>query len=171
MPVPAQSCLTPCDPMDCSPPGSVHGILQARILEWVAISLSRGSSQPRDWVCFSYINRWDSLPLAPPGLPSPELVKLKQHSLCRRISVDTSDLYKTCVIFPRGILSRVHAQETPSKVLYNHHPPTAPQILSFSPWPSDSFEMSWTHNPKTFWAFSALKSHYPCNTKMQSCLG
>ena len=36
-----QSCLTLCDPMDCSPPGaSVHGILQARILEWVAISFS-----------------------------------------------------------------------------------------------------------------------------------
>ena len=43
----AQSCLTLCDPMDCSPAGSsVHGILQARILEWVAISFSRGSSQP-----------------------------------------------------------------------------------------------------------------------------
>ena len=42
----AQSCLTLCDPMDCSPPGSsVHGILQARILEWAAISFSRGSSQ------------------------------------------------------------------------------------------------------------------------------
>ena len=38
-----------CDPMDCSPPGSsVHGIIQARILEWVAISSSRGSSQPKD---------------------------------------------------------------------------------------------------------------------------
>ena len=46
----AQSCPTLCDPMDCSPPGStVHGILQARILEWVAISLSKGSSQLRDW--------------------------------------------------------------------------------------------------------------------------
>ena len=45
----AQSCLTLCNPMDCSPPGSsVHGILQARILELVAISLSRGSSQPKD---------------------------------------------------------------------------------------------------------------------------
>ena len=43
------SCLTLCDPMDCSPPGSsVHGILQARILEWVAIFFSRGSSPPRD---------------------------------------------------------------------------------------------------------------------------
>ena len=45
----AQSCATLCDPVDCSPPGSsVHGILQTRILEWVAISFSRGSSQPRD---------------------------------------------------------------------------------------------------------------------------
>ena len=44
-----QSCLTLCDPMDCSPPGSsVYGILQARILEWVAILFSRVSSQPRD---------------------------------------------------------------------------------------------------------------------------
>ena len=40
-----QSCPTLCDPMDCSLPGSsVHGIFQARILEWVAISFSRGSS-------------------------------------------------------------------------------------------------------------------------------
>ena len=46
----AQSCPTLCDPMDCSPPGSsVHGILQARILKWVAIPFSKGSSQPRDW--------------------------------------------------------------------------------------------------------------------------
>ena len=45
----AQSCPTLCDPVDCSPPGSsVHGILQARVLEWVAISFSRGSSRPRD---------------------------------------------------------------------------------------------------------------------------
>ena len=44
-----KSCLTLCDPVDCSPSGSsVHGISQARILEWVAISFSRGSLQPRD---------------------------------------------------------------------------------------------------------------------------
>ena len=42
-------CLTLCDPTDCSPPGSsVHGILQARILEWVVMPSSKGSSQPRD---------------------------------------------------------------------------------------------------------------------------
>ena len=52
----AQSCLPLCDPMDCSPPGSsVHGIFQARILEWVAISYSRGSSQPRYWTCISWV--------------------------------------------------------------------------------------------------------------------
>ena len=45
----AQSCPTLCDPMDCSPPGSlVRGIFQAWILKRVAISFSRGSSQPRD---------------------------------------------------------------------------------------------------------------------------
>ena len=43
----AQSCLTLCDPVDL-PGSSIHGILQARILEWVAISFSRGSSRPRD---------------------------------------------------------------------------------------------------------------------------
>ena len=51
-----QSCLTLHDPMDCSPPGfSVHGILQATVLEWVAISFSRGSSQPRDRTQVSHI--------------------------------------------------------------------------------------------------------------------
>ena len=45
------------DPMDCSPPGSsVHGIFQARIQEWVAISSSRGSSQARDQTCISYVS-------------------------------------------------------------------------------------------------------------------
>ena len=48
----AQSYPTLCYPMDCRPPGStVHGIFQARILEWVDISYTSGSSQPRDRVC------------------------------------------------------------------------------------------------------------------------
>ena len=56
-----QSCPTLCNPVDCSLPGSsVHGILWARILEWIAISSSVGSSRPSDWTpC--------SLPPAPPG--------------------------------------------------------------------------------------------------------
>ena len=51
-----QSWPTLCDPMGCSPlVSSVHGILQARILEWAAISFSKGSSRPRDWTRISYI--------------------------------------------------------------------------------------------------------------------
>ena len=63
-----QSCLTLCDPMDYSPPGSfVHGISQAKILEWVAISYSRRSSQSRDQTrvsCISCIRRWVLLSLS-----------------------------------------------------------------------------------------------------------
>ena len=51
-----QLCLTLCNPMDCSPLGSsVHGILQARILGWVAMPYSRGSSPPSDQTCISSI--------------------------------------------------------------------------------------------------------------------
>ena len=51
-----QLCLTFCDPLDRSPPASsVHGILQARILEWTAVPFSRGSSQPRDWTQVSHV--------------------------------------------------------------------------------------------------------------------
>ena len=57
-----QSCCTLCEPMDYSPPGSsVHEISQARRPEWVAISSLRGSSQPRDGTCISYVSyvdRW-----------------------------------------------------------------------------------------------------------------
>ena len=54
-----EGCLTLCSPMDCSPQGSsVHGILQARILEWVAIPFSRGSSQPREQTWVSCIAGW-----------------------------------------------------------------------------------------------------------------
>ena len=46
-------------PQTVAPPGSsVHGISQARVMKWVAISFSRGSSQPRDGPCVSYIDRW-----------------------------------------------------------------------------------------------------------------
>ena len=67
-----QLCPTLCDRMDCSPPcSSVHGILQARILEWVTKPTSRGSSQPKDQNCISSVSsigrRAGSLPLAPPG--------------------------------------------------------------------------------------------------------
>ena len=69
---------TLCDPMDCSPPGfSVHGILQVRMLEWVAISFSRGSSPPRDQTsgsCGSCIaGRFFTT--EPPGKPNAFIVR------------------------------------------------------------------------------------------------
>ena len=52
-----QLCLTLCNSMDCGPPGySVHGIPQEKSLEWVAISYSRGSSQPRDQIHICYVS-------------------------------------------------------------------------------------------------------------------
>ena len=51
------SCPTLLDPMDCSPPGSsVHGILQARVLKWIAMPSSRGSSWPRDLTGVPYVS-------------------------------------------------------------------------------------------------------------------
>ena len=64
-----QSCPTLCSPVDCSLPGSfIHGIFQAGILEWVAISFSRGSSSPRDQTCVSCIAD-GFFTTAPPGKP------------------------------------------------------------------------------------------------------
>ena len=70
----AQLCSTLCDPVDCSPPScSVRGISQGRLLEWVAISFSRGSSWPKDWTHISCVScilyHWDSLPLSHLGSP------------------------------------------------------------------------------------------------------
>ena len=62
-----QSCLTLCDHIEGSPQdSSVHGVLQAQILEWVAIFFSRGFSQPRDWTQVSVLQA-DSLLSEPPG--------------------------------------------------------------------------------------------------------
>ena len=82
----AQSCPTLCDPMDCSLPGfSVNGIFQAGVLEWVAISFSRGSSWSRDQTQVSCICRQMLYPLKHQGSPtvfSPETsVNLFSHWL------------------------------------------------------------------------------------------
>ena len=69
----AQSCPTLCDPMDCSPLGSLSvGILQARLLEWIAMPSSRGSFQPRDQTqvtCIAGIFFTDWAQGSPPGKP------------------------------------------------------------------------------------------------------
>ena len=69
----AQWRRTPCNPINCSPPSSpVHGIFQTRILEWIAISSSRGPSRPKDQArvsCISCIGRRILYPLSQPGKP------------------------------------------------------------------------------------------------------
>ena len=91
----AQSCPILCKPIDSSPPGSSnHGIFQARVLEWVAISFSRGSCWPRDQTCLSCIS-WmqrDSLSLSHWGSPLLEYKFLKiffGNNLSKFIAIDT----------------------------------------------------------------------------------
>ena len=71
-----------CNPMDCSQPGSsVYGILQARILEWVAISFSKGFSRPRNWTHISGIAGW-FFTTKPPGKPSFQDIALEILPCC-----------------------------------------------------------------------------------------
>ena len=72
----AQLCLTVCGPMDyCLSGSSVHGILQARVLEWVAILFSRGSSWSRNQTCIWFpALQEDSLPSEPLGKPKPNAI-------------------------------------------------------------------------------------------------
>ena len=68
--------------MDCSPPGfAVHGILQVRILEWVVISYSRGSSRPRDWTHISCIGRQVLYPCATWEVSLERLIRSKMSSI------------------------------------------------------------------------------------------
>ena len=100
-----QSCATVCDPMDCIPPGSsVHGILQARILEWIAISLSLGSFQPRGIFPIQESNppllsllHWRLVlyQLAQPGNPVP-LVTIRLFSLSGNLSLVCKVIYVIC---------------------------------------------------------------------------
>ena len=74
-----------CDPMDCNLPGSsVHGILQARILEWVTISFSRESSRPRDWTHVSRL-AGRALTSEPPGKPRPNNYREECNSTHQQI--------------------------------------------------------------------------------------
>ena len=70
LPQGTQLCLTLCNPMDCDFPGSsIHGISQARILEWIAISYSSGSSRPKDWTWVSCTGRQILYHLSHQGSP------------------------------------------------------------------------------------------------------
>ena len=76
-----QSCPNLCNPMDCSPPGSsIHGILQARILECISMSSSRGSSQPRSNLCLLNLLHCSWI-LSQPGSPLENIVEPKYINL------------------------------------------------------------------------------------------
>ena len=139
----AQSCPTLCDPMDCSPPGSsVHGILQARILKWVAISFSRGSSWPRDRTqvshisgrCFNLWATWEALSMyaaatakspqscrtlcnpidgSPPGSPIPGILQARTPEW---VAISFSNAWKWKVKVK--LLSRVWLLATPWTVAH-----------------------------------------------------
>ena len=85
----AQSCPTLCNPMDCCPPGSsVHGIIQARILAWVSMPFSRGSSWPKVWTWVSFISRKILYHLSHQGSPwhvQEHFKALPFSTLCRRV--------------------------------------------------------------------------------------
>ena len=86
-----QLCLTFCHPVDCSPPSSsVQGVLQARILEWVAMPSSRGSSWSRDWIQVCYISctgRWSLYCLCHLGKPEQSAISSVQSLSCVQLFV------------------------------------------------------------------------------------
>ena len=116
-----------CDPMDDSPPGSsVHGILQAKILEWVAIPSSRVSSQCRDRTWVSPALQADSLPSEPPGEPTginpewikdlnvrPETLKLTEENIDGTLSdINFSHISLDLSLKAKGIKGKNKQMET-----------------------------------------------------------
>ena len=109
---PLQSCTNLCHTGDCGPPGSsVHGILQARILEWVAVSSSRGSSPPRDQTYVSHLlhRQEGSLPPAPTGKHPPSVVfvfiLLTGPFRESEFLISWSPIYQTLFLFIMFLLS------------------------------------------------------------------
>ena len=192
----AQLCPTLCDPVDCSPPGSsVHGILQARILKWVAISFFRGSSRLRDQTQVSHVaGRRFILWATREGLANADCMWLsvKGHQSTHRWAAFCKEGHQSwsfsSVQFSHSVVSdsatpwvaarqascpsptlRVHSNSHPSS--WWCHPAISSSVIPFSSCPqslpaSESFPMS------QFFAWggqstgvSALASFLPKNTQ------
>ena len=128
-----QSCPTLWDPMDYSPPGSsVHGILQARTLEWVAVPSSRRSSRPRNWTQVSCIACRFFTTQSHQGSPSSK--RLHQSSLsgvfCMHLEF-SSYMSKQFSCFPSPVLS-IHDEWT-LQVLFLFFPSSSRSISLLSP--------------------------------------
>ena len=92
-----------CNPVDCSPPGfAVHGILQARILEWVAIFCSRRLSRPRDWTCVSCI-AGRLFTFKPPGKPNRNLKRILNISEWIRWYMTLSVCESRCIRYKAAV--------------------------------------------------------------------
>ena len=106
-----QSCPTLCDPVDCSPPGSsIHGILQARILEWIAFSFSKGSSQPGDWTlvsCISCIADGFFTTEPPRKLPNWLCPNIKCKSSFKKVYIWNSEIHFTLEDIILGSLASI----------------------------------------------------------------
>ena len=108
-----QSCPTLCDPMGCSPPGSsVHGILQPRILEWVAMPSSKGSFQPREF--------WDfpggTMTKSPPANAGDTRIQplVQEDSTCLGANKPMHQNYGACALEPVLHNKRSHCNEKPA---------------------------------------------------------
>ena len=125
-----QSCPALCNPMEYSLAGSsVHGIIQARILEWVAMPSSRGSSQPRDKPCVSYVSciGRQNLTIAPPGKPYTTISSVQSLS---RVQLDPMNrstpglpVYHQLPEFTQTHVHRVSDAIQPSHPLSSPSPP------------------------------------------------
>ena len=113
----AQSCPTLYEPNDCSPPGSsLHGILQARLLEWVAIPFSRGSSRPRDQSQVYHIAGRFFIILSRRG--SPKNTEVGSHSLPQGI-FSTQGL-NPHLLLGRWILYHLSHQGSPLHIIHGN---------------------------------------------------
>ena len=117
----AQSCPTPCDTRDCSPPGSsVHAILQARILEWVAMPSSRGPSQPRDWARVSCVGRQILYHWAPWEVSSGTLAIYPRPFACPSTSVGNFSAHLKGYL-PQVFLEPIHLSSKLPLILLHYH--------------------------------------------------
>ena len=109
----AQSCLTLCDPMDCSlPSSSVHGLFQAILLKWIAISFSKGCSQPRDRTWVSRIGRWTLYHWSHQGSPSGTLQAHIQAFWSRGITPPALGFDKIPLWLLRGVFIKCLVKAT-----------------------------------------------------------
>ena len=125
----AQLCSTLCNSMDCSPPGSsVHGNLQTRMLGWVTMPPSRGSSQPRDQTQVPTLQAY-SLPTEPPGKPKNTGV----GSLSLLLGIFLTQKSNRGLLHCRQILYQLSYQGSPQEYLINHKKQYSPNINKTTP--------------------------------------